>query len=241
MTLDNEEEVTAKLLVIAEGRNSKIHQLLNIKRIYKDYQQKSIICNVEHLEDHKDMAQERFYKTGPFALLPMQGKYFSSLIWTAENDFANKLSELPTTDFLQEINQHTNFHITKIISEIQSYPLSLNISRRYYKKNILLMGDTMQNIHPVAGQGFNLIIANIQTLIDSFKKYGLNRKALQYFARKRILDNMMMAGATHGLIGLFSNDNKLLKPIRNIGLGIIQELPFIKQKLVAHATGNHLK
>ena len=241
ITLENQEKITAKLLVIAEGRNSKIYDLFNIKRISKDYHQNSIICNIEHLEDHQGMAQERFYPSGPFALLPMQGKYFSSLIWTANTDLAKELVQLPPMEFTQAINQHCNFHITKIVSDIQSYPLSLSLSRRYYKNRLLLIGDTMQNIHPVAGQGFNLIVANIQGLVDNIKKYNINEKALQSFALSRLKDNLMMAGATHGLVRLFSNDNKILKKMRNIGLGCVQELSFIKRQLVNHATGRTFK
>ena len=239
LELTNNEKLTADLFICAEGKNSEIYDLLNIKRIVKSYHQSCIICNVEHLEDHQSTAQERFYPSGPFALLPIKGNFFSSLIWTSDTSMAQDLIKLPQDKFIQEINKYCNFHITKIISNIQSYPLSISLSRRYYKNRILLMGDAMHSIHPVAGQGFNLIIRNIESFITQIKKYGPNEMALKKFSQNRVLDNLLMAGATHSLIKLFSNDSKILTPIRKLGLSIVQELPFLKRKLINYATGKN--
>ncbi len=235
--LTNGKKITADLFICAEGKFSEIYNILNIKCIKKEYNQTSIVCNVEHLEDHSGTAQERFYSTGPFALLPMKGAFYSSLIWTAESNFAKKLLQLSQKDFLQTINKYCNFHITKIVSKVHSYPISVQIARRYYKDRVLLIGDTMQSIHPVAGQGFNLAVHNIESFVKHIKKYGINSTALKNFSYDRIIDNLLMTGTTHSIVKLFSNENKLLKLVRNTGLAVIQELPFIKQKLIHYATG----
>ncbi|MBQ4874549.1 MAG: FAD-dependent monooxygenase [Rickettsiaceae bacterium H1] len=239
LTLSNDKKLSADLFVCAEGKNSHIYELLGIKRIIRKYNQSCVICNVEHIENHQAIAQERFYPTGPFALLPMKGDFFSSLIWTAETEMAENLIKLSKNELIREINKHCNFHITKIISNIQLYPINISLARKYYKNRILLMGDVMQSIHPVAGQGFNLIIRNIENLITQIGKYAITKKALQKFSQDRIIDNLLMAGTTHSLVKLFSNNNKMLKTIRSTGLTILQELPFIKRKLVNYAMGKN--
>ncbi len=237
ITLTNKTKLTTDLFVCAEGKHSRIYDLLNIQRLNKEYKQSCIVCNVEHLENHQGSAQERFYPTGPFALLPIKGDFFSSLIWTANPSMANHLSNLTHSKFIEEINKHCNFHITKIISDIQVYPISLSLARRYYKNRILLIGDAMESIHPVAGQGFNLIVKNIDCLIQQLIQHGINRNALRAFTKKRVIDNLIMAGTTHSLIKLFSNNNTTLKIARSTGLSVIQELHFLKKKLVTYAMG----
>lgn len=239
ITLQDNQKLTADLFICAEGKNSNIYELLNIKRISKPYNQMSIICNVEHLENHYSSAQERFYPSGPFALLPMKGDFYSSLVWTAKTNIAQQLMRLSRGKFIEEINQHCNLHITKVISEIQYYPLSINLSRRYYKHRVLLIGDVMQNIHPVAGQGLNLIVCNIAHLISVIQKYGIKQETLKRFTESRVVDNLLMAGFTDSIVRLFSNNNKTLKLIRNVGLGLVQKLPTLKNKLISRAMGKH--
>lgn len=237
ISLNDGQTITTDLFICAEGKQSSIYELFDIKRISREYKQSCIVCNVEHLEDHQGAAQERFYATGPFALLPMQGRFFSSLVWTAETVMAERLMESSSDEFIQAINRHCNFHVTKVISKIQTYPMSMTLSRRYYKGRILLMGDAMQSIHPVAGQGFNLIVRNIESLVLNLNKHGVTEEALRQFSHNRVIDNLFMAGVTHSLIKLFSNNSKVLKVIRSFGLSMIEELPFIKRRLIKYASG----
>ena len=107
------------------------------------------------------------------------------------------------------------------ISNIQSYPISLSLRRQYHQKNILILGEGLHTIHPVAGQGFNLVLRDIKKLKEIIKYYvGLgisikNSYALNDFYNSRKPENTIISlgvDATHS----FFKQNKYLDPFKEI-------------------------
>lgn len=245
--LDNDQELISSALICAEGKHSKIPELFSIPTIKFNYEQSSIVYNVRHELHHQNLAVERFFSGGPFAILPMKGGYTSSIVWTEKDEIAEMLMNLSNEEFIVELEKRFGSYLGKINLEgkRRSYPLSFNFAKSLYKNRILLIGDAAHAIHPVAGQGLNLGIRDIESVI----KHVANAKAtgvdigsnylLKKISRDRCFDNLTMAAATDGLNRIFSNRMCSAKVLRSLGLMIIENSSSLKRRFILHAMGLH--
>ena len=200
--------------ILCLGRSSKIYQNIVYKRsLNKDYKEIAITGYVKHNLKNLNTAQY-FLKEGPLAILPFSKNNFS-FVWSVDKEFAKK-----------DINSVVKSKICKIlktnriqISNQQSYPLTLNLKRTYYKNDILILGEGLHTVHPVAGQGFNLILRDINKLQEILKYYtglGMSLKstaALEDFTNKRKAENII-TGIGIDLTHNFFKPNKLLDPVK---------------------------
>ncbi len=157
-------------IVLCLGSNSSIYQkVIGNRGIQKNYKEHSLTCSVKH--QIKDIgAQQFFLKEGPLAILPYKDNKFS-VVWSIEDRF-NVKNEKKLTSYLKtklSILLKTN---KIILGNIQSYPLKLELKKNYYKKNTIILGDGLHVVHPLAGQGFNLILRDIKKL-DELISYNL--------------------------------------------------------------------
>ena len=117
-------------------------------------------------------------------------------------------------------------------SEKKVYPLKLSFLKHYSHKNIIFLGDVNHAIHPIAGQGLNLIIKDLNKLIDIIEMNASFldvNKISKIFMRKRIIPNFAMIGFTHALVKMFEGDNSILKFIRNSGINILEKCKILKK------------
>jgi len=200
--------------ILCLGRSSKIYQSIVDKRsLNKDYKEIAITGYVKHNMRNLNAAQY-FLKDGPLAILPFSKNNFS-FVWSVDKKFArrdinslvkSKISKVLTTNKIQISNQ-------------QSYPLMLNLKRTYYKNDILILGEGLHTVHPVAGQGFNLVLRDINKLQKIFKYYtelGMSLKsttALEEFTNNRKSENII-TGIGIDLTHNFFKQNKLLDPFK---------------------------
>ncbi len=201
-----------KLLCL--GRSSKIYQSIFDKRsLNKDYKEIAITGYVKHNLKNLNTAQY-FLKEGPLAILPFSKNYFS-FVWSVDKEFLNKdINSLVKTKICEVLK-------TKRIqiSNQQSYPLMLNLKRTYYKNDTLILGEGLHTVHPVAGQGFNLVLRDINKLQKIFKYYtelGMSLKsspALEEFTNNRKSENII-TGIGIDLTHNFFKQNKLLDPFK---------------------------
>ena len=165
------------LLVLCLGANSPIYQKISGNRkIQKNYKEHSITCSVNH-QIKNIGAQQFFLKEGPLAILPYNKNIFS-VVWSIEDIYFIK-NKKNITNYLK--TKLSNLLKTNKISlgNIQSYPLKLSLKRNYYKKNAIILGDGLHVVHPLAGQGFNLILRDIEKLnelISNNLRLGLTIK-----------------------------------------------------------------
>ncbi len=156
------------LVVLCLGSNSQIYQKVTGNReIKKNYNEHSITCSVKH--QLKDIgAQQFFLKEGPLAILPYNKNKFS-VVWSIEDKYFIK-NKKNISNYLK--TKLSNLLKTNKISlgNIQSYPLKLLLRRNYYKKNAIILGDGLHVVHPLAGQGFNLILRDIEKLNELISK-----------------------------------------------------------------------
>ena len=205
------------LVILCLGPKSKIYKkLLGNREIGRDYYEQSITGNVKH--NIRDLgAQQYFLKEGPLAVLPFKKNSFS-IVWSLDNKyyFKNKKNILLITK-----NKLSNLLKTKKIKidKIQSYPLRLSLKTKYFKKNILILGDGLHTIHPIAGQGFNLILRDIRKVNELIKyniRLGLSLKdsgIFKNFTESRKPENLLL-GLGIDSTRKFFKSNRYFDPLK---------------------------
>ncbi len=200
--------------ILCLGRNSKIYQSIVDKRsLNKDYNEIAITGYVKHNLKNLNTAQY-FLKDGPFAILPFSKNNFS-FVWSVDKEFLTKDINSIVKSKIYEILKTKKIQI----SNQQSYPLMLNLKRTYYKNDILIMGEGLHTVHPVAGQGFNLVLRDInklQEILNYYTRLGMSLKstpALEDFTSNRKSENII-TGIGIDLTHNFFKQNKLLDPFK---------------------------
>jgi 2-octaprenyl-6-methoxyphenol hydroxylase len=234
----------ARLLVAADGARSGIRARAGIPTRGWDYGQSAIVATVAHERDHGGRAEEHFLPAGPFAILPLK-RCRSSIVWTERDAEAARILALPEEDFLAELERRFGLHLgaIKVVGPRRAYPIGLWIARDFIGPRLALIGDAAHVIHPIAGQGLNMglkdVAALAETIVDA-ARLGLDpgsAATLGRYQRWRRFDTMAMGVATDGLNRLFSNRSDVLRFMRDLGLGVVDRLPALKQIFIREAAG----
>ncbi len=244
LTLDSGRKITCSLLVSAEGRRSPLRERMGIKTRIRDYNQTGIVTTVAHERDHGGTAYERFYPSGPFAILPLRNRR-SSIVWCEPPEQAAVIMGLSDAAFDAELAKKSGDFLGEIkhLGQRWSYPLTCQLADDYLGPRFCLIGDAAHGIHPIAGQGFNLglrdIAALIEVLVDAKRLGGDpgSEFTLERYVRWRRSDNNILALGMDGLTRLFSNDITSIRLARQIGLGLVNEIPPLKKFFMRHARG----
>ncbi|QBQ53589.1 2-octaprenyl-6-methoxyphenyl hydroxylase [Nitrosococcus wardiae] len=241
---DHIRTLSTRLLVAADGGHSLVRQLLQIPTQKRDYGQTAIIANVATERPHQYRAFERFTDTGPLALLPLDEKR-CNLVWTVKNIQAPYLTAVDKETFLARLQQRFGQRLGRFtrIGKRHAYPLQLLRAQQQVAPRTVLIGNAAHNLHPVAGQGFNLGLRDVavlaQTLADA-QKAGHDLGApetLSIYAQWRQGDQHLVTGLTDTLVRLFSNDYPLLGPARGLGLAALDLFPPLKQQFMRQTMG----
>ena len=241
-----EKTLSCDLLLAADGRFSKTRFHAEVKYFYHDYKQSAYVFNIRHEKSHQSTALERFFPTGPLAILPMKSSKNkqSSVVWTVENIHGDLL-KLSPNQFLNEFNKRYDNFFGKIQHMSNPIKFNLNIFSCYefHNNKIVLVGDACQAIHPIAGQGFNLGVRDADILAKSLseaKCLGLeieNELVLRNYSRQRVTDKFLLIQATHNLNKLFSINSRAIGFIRKIGLNLFNRSRFLKKHSMLYAMG----
>lgn len=244
----NNKKITSNLIIVADGRYSKVRNIVNLKYYNHDYMQRAYVFNIKHQENHNGIALERFFPEGPLAILPMKKTkdnfYRSSVVWSIDKNLGD-FSKLTKNEFKFEFMKRYDDYFGKIkeISEPKGYDLNVKYAYSSYMNRLVLVGDASQAIHPIAGQGFNLGVRDCVALGEVLfedKSLGAklgDEKLLFEYENKRILDRKAFIEATHWLNFLFSNNQSSVKNFRSFGLYFIQNSKFLKKRLMIAAMG----
>jgi 2-octaprenyl-6-methoxyphenol hydroxylase len=242
--LANGDLLSTTLLVGADGAQSPIRQSAGIAVHGWTYGQSAIVATVAHERDHGGRAEEHFLPPGPFAILPLTGRR-SSIVWTEETPEAQRLAALPDHEFHAELERRFGLHLgeIEIVGPRYVQPLGLWVARSFISDRIALVGDAAHVIHPIAGQGLNMglkdVAALAEVIVDAVR-LGLDPGSLavlERYQRWRRFDTMAMGLATDGLNRLFSNRSDVLRLVRDVGLGLVDRLPALKQVFMREAAG----
>ena len=245
VSLSNGSTLDSNLLVIAEGRNSKLAKSIASENFSKDYEQVAKTFLVEIPELNIEEATQVFYEKEIFALMPYknggEANQFSA-VWSMPKKLALDLSSDNLSTHLQKFEKKLSCNI-RATSELLSFPLSAHHLDEYCDHGVCVIADAAHSIHPLAGQGINLGISDaiilaeeIERAINSGKDIGQLAFLKKYELRRKTLNTSMIRGVDF-LFNLFQQDNPYLRLGRNSGLKLVDKLSFLKKNFILHASG----
>ena len=243
----NKARIHTSLVIGADGRFSNTRSLANFKYFYHDYRQCAYVFNICHKREHQSKALERFFPSGPLAILPMKkkkSKNLSSVVWTIKN-FNSNSQRIFEQNFKQEfMNKYGDFFGSVLkIENPAKYNLNVFSCYEPFKNRVVLVGDANQAIHPIAGQGLNLGFRDSKILSDVIieaQSLGFDigsEIVLNKYLRKRYIDKNLLFQATHSLNDLFSSENLFLQNIRKAGLRLFNRSALLKKQSMMFAMG----
>ncbi len=233
-----------RLVVAADGGRSVLRAAAGIGVVGGPYRQHGIATIVAHDRPHEGRAVQHFLPAGPFAMLPLPGQR-SCITWTEADAGARRIMGLDDVAFLAEAQQRAGWRrgALQLDGGRAAWPLFGQLARSLVAPRLALIGDAVRSVHPIAGQGVNLgfrdVAALAEVVVDGMR-LGLDpgdATILDRYERWRRADGVQAAAAFSGLNALFSNDSSLLRGVRDVGLGLVDRLPGLKQLLVAEAAG----
>ena len=225
--------INYSLIINCTGIDSKItRELQKQNLIQKDYEQKSLTTILKHNYLKNNVARQFFLKEGPLALLPLSNNT-TSLVWSMKQESIKNYKKL---SFLNKKILDVTKNILKIkkINKVENKSLRFNISRKYYSKGVLNLGDILHEVHPLAGQGLNMTIRDIQVLtqvIEKKIKLGLEIDEItisKEFSKKTKANNFIFSKSIDFLNNLFLINNLELKNLRKILLKSVNKNFFFK-------------
>lgn len=243
LTLRSGETLEARLVVGADGTGSVVREQLGIPLERHPYGQHALIANIS-CEDNPGIAFERFTSEGPLALLPMDEQRYS-LVWVQTPEQAERRHQLDEDAFLNELQSAFGYRLGRLtkVGQRAQYPLALCQAERTTHHRCVLVGNAAQTVHPIAGQGFNLGLRDVEALADQLSE-ALQQNAdpgafrvLAAYAEQRAPDRARVTGATDALVKLFSNSVRPVALGRNLGLLALALFPDIKAGLAKGAMG----
>ncbi|PCI18573.1 MAG: 2-polyprenyl-6-methoxyphenol hydroxylase [Piscirickettsiaceae bacterium] len=242
--LSGGEIIRASLLVGADGSNSKIRRLSGIDDYGWEYQQKALVATVKPEKSHQNTAWQRFLPEGPLALLPLRDDLIS-IVWTSNTETTDANLQLSEGDFCNALADASEYQLGsfELIGERGAFPLKLQFSSEYCQDRMVLIGDAIHTIHPLAGQGANLGLKDAVTLADvvlnadQANRDIASQQVLRRYERQRKGDNLLMMGMMDGFKRLFGADEALVQLARSSGMGLINQSTFLKNQICKYAMG----
>ncbi len=242
--LNSGTSLTSKLLLGCDGVNSPCRTFANISSSHDSYGQSALIANVSTDIAHQNIAFERFTETGPIAMLPLSNNR-SSLVWTLPPELADKMQALDDSAFKIALEQAFGSWLGAItkVGKRDVYPLNLVQANAQVYHRMALVGNASHTIHPIAGQGFNLGVRDVQQLAALINTAITNGQDIGDFAllnqyqQQRHSDQKQVITLTDSLVTLFSNQLPPLVVGRNIGLKVLNYLSPLKKALVNKTMG----
>lgn len=247
--------VLADLLAVCEGKQSTTRAALGVEFTRHDYGHWGVAARLRATEPHHGVARQWFRSPDILALLPFNDPDPLSsygLVWSVQKARAEQLLALNPQDFERALNeaiQQSDADVAarvgrlSLTSEVAGWPLALARATRWAGAGWVLVGDAAHQVHPLSGQGLNLGLADVDTLVtvltdsrqqEPWRLPG-DERTLQRYVRQRQWPTQTMQGLTDGLLKLFADEHGPVKDLRNLGMSVVQRLGPVKQWLVNRA------
>ncbi len=238
-------EVRAPLLALAEGKHSATRAQLGVAMPLRPYGQRAVAARLVAEIAHAGVARQWFRSPDVLALLPFdrpEPARSYALVWSLPDERAQALLAAEPAEFEQALAEATGGAAgpLRLASERAAWPLMLASAEAVCGTGWVLLGDAAHVVHPLAGQGLNLGLADVRALAEvlaareRWRALG-DERLLQRYARRRALPTLAMGQLTDGLLNLFAHPNPVVRELRNRGLGLVDALPPLKRLLASLA------
>ena len=236
----------SRLLVGADGVNSMVRKVSQLPLTHWDYEQKAIVAIIQCAEPHQNVARQVFLPTGPLALLPLPDSHQCSIVWSCEPERAEALLAMDDNSFNQALTAASNsvLGVLSAQSPRSGFNLTMRYASRWLNGKVVLVADAAHSIHPLAGQGMNLGLMDVCALAELISEavadnndFSDNR-LLRRYERWRKAEAQTLIAAMEAFKRGFSNQQPLLKLVRAVGMSTMNQLPWLKSKIIAAALGN---
>lgn len=237
----SKERYKSSIIIACDGVNSLAREKIEIKSTKHDFNQTAITFQLKVKLDNQNEAKQFFLKESILAILPIK-KDLVSIVWSCNSQFYKKINSFDEKSIEDELSLTIGdfYKDIKVVSKIESFPLTMNRVESFFKDRVLLVGDAAHFIHPLAGQGLNLGIRDIITLEKIIDKKGYADIGLKGFLRKyeraRKEDVAQMGFLTLGLNWIFSNKSSILNRIVGKGMRMLDKSKLLKKQLIKKAT-----
>ncbi len=245
INLESGKAITAKLVVGADGANSWLRNQLDIPLTHWDYGHSALVANIRTVDTHNATARQIFRPEGPLAFLPLGEPNLSSIVWSLDPLQAEDLVSMPEDDFNKRLTTafDNQLGLCSVEGTRQAFPLKMRYAKDFVRERAVLVGDAAHTIHPLAGQGVNLGLADAAALAETIlalqnesKDIGL-KVNLRSFERWRKAEAAQMIASMQGFKELFSGSNPVKKFIRGVGMSLTNELSPVKDECLKRALG----
>ena len=247
IVLKEGKSLRSKLLIGADGGLSSVRNMTGIKIKSWSYNQKACVATLLTEKRHRNIARQVFTPSGPIALLPFNDKSINrvSLVWSIDNKSVDEIAALSRKDFSLLLESKVEGVLGKlsVVDEINYFPLNQLHVEKYFIGRVVVIGDAAHTIHPLAGQGLNLGIADAEALSRNLiiakrqAKDLSSFKVLQMFNDERFMANMKMVGLMEIFKRGFQAKNPWIKLARNLVFNKTNQMDFLKKKFIKEATG----
>ena len=236
--------LTTQLIVGADGARSYVREMADIETVGWKYWQSCVTAVVEPEDSHRDTAYEKFWPSGPFAILPLPENR-CQIVWTAPHEEARAMVNLPKAAFLAELKTRYGDEMgdLKLMNQPSLFPVQLMQSKAYVRPGIALIGDAAHCCHPVGGQGLNMGIRDATALAEVLQQAAMRGDALGSLAtlnryqRWRRTENWFTLSLTDFLNRAFSNRFLPLLVARRAGIVVLDTVVPLKRLILQFMTG----
>lgn len=239
----NPRERRAHLLIGADGAQSRVRDAMHVRSVARDYGQQGLVAHVATQHAHRRTAWQRFLPGGPLALLPLaDGR--CSIVWSLPEADARRLRGAAPHAFNERLTEASANALGRLEldSDRVAIPLVARYVHEYCRERVALIGDAAHSVHPLAGQGVNLGLADAAELAEQIAAAVLagqdpgDLRVLRRYERARKARNLLMLGALDGLDRLFRAP-PFLAPLRTAGLNLVNAVPLLRNEFVRYASG----
>ncbi|WP_417250242.1 FAD-dependent monooxygenase [Celeribacter sp.] len=244
VTLMDGRVLSGAVIVGCDGRASGTAKRAKIGRTGWGYGQTALVCAIAHKKPHHGCAHQYFLPSGPLAILPLPNNQ-SSIVWTEKDSVAADIQSFSDEEYLEVLRPRFGDFLGPIslAGKRFTYPLNITLANSFYAPRVALVGDAAHGMHPIAGQGLNAGLKDVGALAEvltAARRRGedIGREdVLARYQQWRRFDVASMALMTDSFNKLFSNDNPILRTVRDIGMGVVNSLPNVRREAIREAAG----
>ena len=244
VNLFSDKSYHTKLLIFTDSKNKFIHNFNKADLIKKPFDQTALSIDANVKRRNRNTAYQFFTKDGPLAFLPVNDQR-CSFVWSLKDN--SEILEYSKEQIEKEIYQYAKIYIDELnIHSINKHKLVFSFNKNMIYKNVIMLGESVHTVHPIAGQGFNLTLKDISTLYSVLDRYlslgyELNHKFIfNDFYKQRIPDNTLFSFSTMFMSNAFISKNNFINKSIETTFKILNQVPSIKKKIMKFASGREI-